>query len=158
MGLKATDKQNESLRSTATSLGKGKQSKLSSSGLNVKMGRGRAARGQKVEQLVKGEGEMSDNDEVYEQFKEVKWMKWCEYVMMDEEKTLKRLQRLQTTTADLPKDKVLAKIRNYLQLLDRRIDQVVLDYEKEPHKQEIYECGNGTMLSLLISLRLNTSS
>lgn len=71
------------------------------------MGRGRAAKGQKkVEPLVKEEGEMSDNEEVYEQFKEVKWMEWCEDVMVYEEKTLKRLQRLQTTSADLPKDKV----------------------------------------------------
>lgn len=134
VGRKASNKQKESLPSTAAPLGKGKQSKLSS--LNVKMGRGRAAKGQKVEPLVKEEGEMSDNDEVYEQFKEVKWMEWCEDVMVDEEKTLKRLQRLQTTSADLPKDKVLAKIRNYLQLLGRRIDQIVLEYEKEPHKQE----------------------
>lgn len=49
---------------------------------------------------------MSDNEEVYEQFKEVKWMEWCEDVMMDEERTLKRLQKLQTTSADLPKEKV----------------------------------------------------
>lgn len=71
------------------------------------MGRGRAAKGQKkVEPLIKEEGEMSDNEEVYEQFKEVKWMEWCEDVMVYEEKTLKRLQRLQTTSADLPKDKV----------------------------------------------------
>ncbi|KAJ8539824.1 hypothetical protein K7X08_014076 [Anisodus acutangulus] len=38
--------------------------------------------------------------------------------------------------ADLPKNKVLAKIWNYMQLLGRRIDQIVLEYEKEPHKQE----------------------
>lgn len=137
VGRKASNKQKESLPSTTAPLGKGKQSKLSSSGLNAKMGRGRAAKGQKkVEPLVKEEGEMSDNEEVYEQFKEVKWMEWCEDVMVYEEKTLKRLQRLQTTSADLPKDKVLAKIRNYLQLLGRRIDQIVFEYEKESHKQE----------------------
>ena len=49
---------------------------------------------------------MSDNEEVYEQFKEVKWREWCEDVMVDEEKTLKRLQRLQSTSADLPKETV----------------------------------------------------
>ncbi|KAJ8560890.1 hypothetical protein K7X08_027080 [Anisodus acutangulus] len=136
VGRKASNKQKESLHSNTAPPGKGKQSKLSSSGLNVKMGRGRAAKGQKIELLVKEEGEMSDNDEVYEQFKEVKWMEWCQDVMVDEEKTLKRLQRLQTTSDDLPKDKVIDKIRNYLQLLGRRIDQIVLDYEKEPHKQE----------------------
>lgn len=108
---------------------------------------------------------MSDNEEVYEQFKEVKWMEWCEDVMMDEERTLKRLQKLQTTSADLPKEKVdlfamqyqqysvfktvvlfrnllpfslqvLSKIRKYLQLIGRRVDQVVFAHEREPHKQD----------------------
>lgn len=49
---------------------------------------------------------MSDSGEVYEQFKEVKWTEWCEDVMIDEEKTLKHLQKLQSTSADLPKEKV----------------------------------------------------
>lgn len=66
----------------------------------------RSHRSQKIEPLVKEEGEMSDNEEVYEQFKEVKWMEWCEDVMVDEMRTLKRLQKLQTTSADLPKEKV----------------------------------------------------
>ena len=66
----------------------------------------RSQRAQKAEPLVKEEGEMSDDEEVYEQFKEVKWMEWCEDVMMDEERTLKRLQKLQTTSANLPKEKV----------------------------------------------------
>lgn len=66
----------------------------------------KTARTQKVEPLVKEEGEMSDTEEVYEQFKEVKWMEWCEDVMADETKTLTRLQRLQTTSAELPKEKV----------------------------------------------------
>ncbi|PHU01785.1 Protein CHROMATIN REMODELING 5 [Capsicum chinense] len=136
VGRKASIKQKESLPSTTAPLGKGKQSKLSSSGLNAKMGRGRAAKGQKAEPLVKEEGEMSDNEEVYEQFKEVKWMEWCEDVMVDEEKTLMRLEKLQSTSDDLPKDKVIAKIRNYLQLLGRRIDQIVLEYYPEPHRQE----------------------
>ena len=74
--------------------------------LNFKMSRDRPQRPLKVEPLVKEEGEMSDNEEVYGQFKEVKWMEWCEDVMIDEIKTLRRLQRLQTTSADLPKDKV----------------------------------------------------
>lgn len=106
MGRKASNKQKESLPSITAPLGKGKHGKLSSAGLNVKAGKVRASKAQKVEPLVKEEGEMSDNDEVYEQFKEVKWMEWCQDVMADEEKTLKRLQRLQTTSADLPKDKV----------------------------------------------------
>ncbi|XVE92146.1 hypothetical protein REPUB_Repub01dG0072000 [Reevesia pubescens] len=77
-----------------------------------------------------------DNEEVYEQFKEVKWMEWCEDVMIDEIKTLRCLQRLQTTSADLPKDKVLSKIQNYLQLLGRRIDQIVLEHEDELYGQD----------------------
>lgn len=63
-------------------------------------------RTQKAEPLVKEEGEMSDDEEVYEQFKEQKWMEWCEDVLADEIKTLGRLQKLQTTSADLPKEKV----------------------------------------------------
>ena len=66
----------------------------------------RLAKPQKVEPLVKEEGEMSDNEEVYEKLKEEKWMEWCEDVMVDQTKTLGRLQRLQTISADLPKEKV----------------------------------------------------
>ncbi|KAG4399819.1 hypothetical protein GLYMA_08G302767v4 [Glycine max] len=79
---------------------------------------------------------MSDDEEVYEQFKEVKWMEWCQDVMIEEMKTLKRLHRLQTTNANLPTEKVLSKIRNYLQLLGRRINQIVLEHEEEPYKQD----------------------
>lgn len=73
------------------------------------MGRDRSQKFQKVEPLVKEEGEMSDTEEVYEQFKEVKWMEWCEDVMGGEEKTLNRLQRLQTTSINLPKEKVTSR-------------------------------------------------
>ncbi|KAI3414656.1 uncharacterized protein J3R85_016074 [Psidium guajava] len=90
----------------------------------------------KAEPLAKEEGEMSDDEEVYEQFKEAKWMEWCEDVMADEIKTLNRLHRLQTTSANLPKEKVLARIRNYLQLIGRRIDGIVFEYEEEPYKQD----------------------
>ncbi|GAB2277059.1 Protein CHROMATIN REMODELING 5 [Dionaea muscipula] len=103
---------------------------------NSRMSKGKTQNAPRVEALVKEEGEMSDNEEVYEQFKEVKWMEWCQDVMVSEEKTLRRLQKLQTTSADLPKEKVLSKIRNYLQLLGRRIDQVVIEHEQEPHKQD----------------------
>ncbi|CAH1439831.1 unnamed protein product [Lactuca virosa] len=92
--------------------------------------------GKKNEPLVKEEGEMSDTEEVYEQFKQVKWMEWCEDVLTKEKKTLERLHRLQTTSADLPKEKVLSRIRNYLQLLGRRIDQIVIDHEEDLYKQE----------------------
>ncbi|KAJ9542713.1 hypothetical protein OSB04_029219 [Centaurea solstitialis] len=106
---------------------------------NVKVPRGKLklTRAQKKnEPLMKEEGEMSDTEEVYEQFKEVKWMEWCEDVLTDERKTLERLHKLQTTSADLPKEKVLSRIRNYLQLLGRRIDQIVIDHEDDPSKQE----------------------
>uniref|UniRef100_A0A1J3GJM0 Protein CHROMATIN REMODELING 5 n=1 Tax=Noccaea caerulescens TaxID=107243 RepID=A0A1J3GJM0_NOCCA len=93
-------------------------------------------RTQKAEPLVKEEGEMSDDEEVYEQFKEQKWMEWCEDVLADEIKTLGRLQKLQTTSADLPKEKVLFKIRRYLQILGRRIDEVVLEHEEDLYKQD----------------------
>lgn len=73
---------------------------------NVQMSKDRPSKLHTVEPLVKEEGEMSDTEEVYEQFKEVKWMEWCQDVMVGEEKTLKRLQRLQSTSANLPKEKV----------------------------------------------------
>ncbi|XP_057789964.1 protein CHROMATIN REMODELING 5 isoform X2 [Salvia miltiorrhiza] len=116
--------------------GKGRQGKPTSPRGNVQMNKRRAPKSQKMEPLVKEEGEMSDNEEVYEQFKEVKWREWCEDVMVDEEKTLKRLQKLQSTSADLPKEKVLSKIRNYLQLIGRRVDQIVSEYEQESYRQE----------------------
>lgn len=103
VGRKNAKKQKENL---VTSGIKGRQGKPSSPRGNVQMNKRRAPKSQKIEPLVKEEGEMSDNEEVYEQFKEVKWREWCEDVMVDEEKTLKRLQKLQSTSADLPKEKV----------------------------------------------------
>ncbi|KAL8265748.1 hypothetical protein R6Q59_003092 [Mikania micrantha] len=117
-----------------TSRGKGKQ--LKPGGSPVTNGKLKMTRGKKNEALVKEEGEMSDTEEVYEQFKEVKWMEWCEDVLIQEKKTLERLQRLQTTSADLPKEKVLSRIRNYLQILGQKIDQIVTDHEEDPYKQE----------------------
>jgi chromodomain-helicase-DNA-binding protein 1 len=57
---------------------------------------------------VKEEGEISDSEPEarYHQNKEDKWREWCADVMADEEDTLKRLERLQTTSVDLPKEKV----------------------------------------------------
>ncbi|GFQ02892.1 protein chromatin remodeling 5 [Phtheirospermum japonicum] len=132
-GRKNAKKQKETMIS---SRGKGRQGKPGSPGANVQPTKKRPPKSQKVEPLVKEEGEMSDNEEVYEQFKEVKWMEWCEDVMLDEEKTLKRLQKLQSTSADLPKEKVLLKIRNYLQLIGRRVDQIVSEYQQESYRQE----------------------
>ncbi|XP_038992944.1 protein CHROMATIN REMODELING 5-like [Hibiscus syriacus] len=59
-----------------------KKGKPGSAKVSFKMGRDRSKMPQKVEPLVKEEGEMSDNEEVYDQFKEVKWMEWCEDVMI----------------------------------------------------------------------------
>ncbi|KAK9125106.1 hypothetical protein Scep_013952 [Stephania cephalantha] len=72
---------------------------------------------QRVEPTAKEEGEMSDT-ELYQQFKEEKWSEWCADVMREEEKTLKRLERLQHTSADLPKEKVLSKIRTIFNSLE----------------------------------------
>lgn len=132
IGRKALKKEKENLLAVSNSRRKDKKLRP-----NVQtMGRDRSQKFQKVEPLVKEEGEMSDTEEVYEQFKEVKWMEWCEDVMGGEEKTLNRLQRLQTTSINLPKEKVLSKIRNYLQVLGRKIDQIVLEHEEEPYKQD----------------------
>ncbi|PKA67000.1 CHD3-type chromatin-remodeling factor PICKLE [Apostasia shenzhenica] len=85
---------------------------------------------QKVEPKVKEEGELSESEqERYQQFKEEKWMEWCADVMEEEEQTLRRLERLQTTSLNLPKEKVLARIRKYLQLLGRKIDKIVQQHE-----------------------------
>ncbi|MFQ6651183.1 hypothetical protein Gotur_023049 [Gossypium turneri] len=135
-GRKPSKKEKQNPLNVSISRVRDKKGKPGSTKVSFKMGRDKTERPQKVEPLVKEEGEMSDNEEVYEQFKEVKWMEWCEDVMIDEIKTLRRLQRLQTTSADLPKDKVLSKIRNYLQLLGRRIDQIVLEHEDELYRQD----------------------
>ncbi|OIW02825.1 hypothetical protein TanjilG_29601 [Lupinus angustifolius] len=135
VGRKSSKKERENMMNNSLLRGQEKK-KPGSAKVSVQMRKDRLKKPQKVEPIVKEEGEMSDNDEVYEQFKEVKWMEWCQDVMVEEMKTLKRLHRLQTTSANLPKEKVLQKIRNYLQLLGRRIDQIVLDHEVEPYKQD----------------------
>ncbi|OMO51280.1 SNF2-related protein [Corchorus capsularis] len=135
-GRKASKKERENPLNVPMSRGREKKGKPGSPKVSIKMSRDRPQRPQKVEPLVKEEGEMSDNEEVYEQFKEVKWREWCEDVMADEIKTLRRLEKLQTTSADLPKEKVLSKIRNYLQLLGTRIDQIVLEHEDELYRQD----------------------
>lgn len=106
VGRKASKKQKGALSNVSAARGKSRQGMPGSPGHNVQTNKAKAPKPQKVEPLVKEEGEMSDNEEVYEQFKEVKWREWCEDVMADDEKTLKRLQRLQSTSADLPKEKV----------------------------------------------------
>jgi len=93
-------------RDNIISLVRGQEKKKKSGSVNVQIRKDRFQKPQKVESIVKEEGEMSDNEEVYEQFKEVKWMEWCQDVMVEEMKTLKRLHRLQQTSANLPKEKV----------------------------------------------------
>lgn len=135
-GRKGSKKQKDQFPNNPTSRTRGKQWKPGSPETKLPKNKIKVTRGKKNEPLVKEEGEMSDTEEVYEQFKEVKWMEWCEDVLTEEKKTLERLHRLQTTSADLPKEKVLSRIRNYLQLLGRRIDQIVIDHEDDPYKQE----------------------
>ncbi|KAJ6345323.1 hypothetical protein OIU78_008069 [Salix suchowensis] len=135
-GRKASKKGRENLLNISVSRDRDKKVKPRPVMVSVQTNKNRPQRPQRVEQLVKEEGEMSDNEELCEQFKEVKWMEWCEEVMIDEIKTLRRLNKLQTTSADLPKEKVLSKIRNYLQLIGRRIDQIVLEYEEELYKRD----------------------
>ncbi|XP_050203614.1 protein CHROMATIN REMODELING 5 [Mercurialis annua] len=136
VGRKNSKKQKENALNISLARSRVKKGKAGSTLLTVQMGKNRPQKPQKAEQLVKEEGEMSDNEELCEQFKEVKWREWCEEVMVDETKTLRRLQKLQTTSADLPKDKVLSKIRNYLQLIGRRIDQIVFEYEEEIYRRD----------------------
>ncbi|KAI4305991.1 hypothetical protein L6164_029311 [Bauhinia variegata] len=137
VGRKASKKEREQLMNMSLSRGQEKKGKVGSPKVNARMRKDRPQKHQRVEPMVKEEGEISDNEEVYEHFKEVKWMEWCQDVMLEEMKTLKRLQRLQTISANLPKEKVLSKIRNYLQLLGRRIDQIVLKHHsKEPYKRD----------------------
>ncbi|KAI4308165.1 hypothetical protein L6164_031267 [Bauhinia variegata] len=136
VGRKPSKKQREQLMNMPLSRGQEKKGILGSPKVNARMRKDKLLKPQRVEPIVKEEGEMSDNDAVYEQFKEVKWMEWCQDVMLEQMKTLKRLHRLQTTSANLPKEKVLSKIRNYLQLLGRRIYQIVLEYNDDPYKQD----------------------
>lgn len=91
-----------------------KKGKASSSRLNMEMNKNRPLKPQKVEPLVKEEGEMSDDEEVYEKFKEEKWMEWCEEMMADSIKTLNRLERLQTISANLPKDTVYLSLAFFI--------------------------------------------
>ncbi|KAK8958001.1 CHD3-type chromatin-remodeling factor PICKLE [Platanthera zijinensis] len=93
----------------------------------------------KVEPTAKEEGELSESEqERYQQFKEEKWMEWCADVMEEEVQTLRRLERLQTTSLNLPKEKVLARIRKYLQLLGRKIDKIVQQHEVAYKQSKMY--------------------
>lgn len=105
-GRKAAKKEKDNILNMTISNMRDRKGKPGSNKGNFSTSKGRVQKPQRAEPLVKEEGEMSDNEEVYEQFKEVKWMEWCEDVMASEIKTLQRLHRLQTTSANLPKEKV----------------------------------------------------
>lgn len=91
----------------------------------------------KVEPKVKEEGEISESEEPqYQRYKEKidqetreeRWRGWCSNVMDDQLRTLKRLQKLQTTSVDLPKEEVLYKVKKYLQLLGQKIDDILKEH------------------------------
>lgn len=91
----------------------------------------------KVEPRVKEEGEISESEEpqyhrykekIDQETKEERWRAWCANVMDDQLRTLKRLQKLQTTSVDLPKEEVLYKVKKYLQLLGQKIDLILKEH------------------------------
>lgn len=63
-----------------------------------------------VEAEAREEGEISESEAEtkYRLDKEEKWLEWCSEVLDEEQETLKRLNRLQNTSLNLPKEKVFA--------------------------------------------------
>ena len=67
---------------------------------------------QNVEASVKEEGEISETEEprykekLDQEAREERWRDWCETNMQDHLQILKRLEKLQRTSSDLPKDEV----------------------------------------------------
>ncbi|KAI5060455.1 hypothetical protein GOP47_0024875 [Adiantum capillus-veneris] len=94
-----------------------------------------ALKRQKVEASAKEEGEISESEEprykekLDQEAREERWREWCESNMQDQMPTLKRLQKLQNTSSNLPKDEVLKRVKKYLKLLGRKIDIVLQDHE-----------------------------
>ncbi|KAJ7558758.1 hypothetical protein O6H91_04G054500 [Diphasiastrum complanatum] len=96
--------------------------------------------GSRPESEGKEEGEISDaegsgqpqgvmkKETLDKETKEEKWLEWCAIVMEDQIRTLKRLQKLQTTSVDLPKEEVLFKVKKYLKLLGRKIDIILEEH------------------------------
>ncbi|MCO5575317.1 hypothetical protein L7F22_029117 [Adiantum nelumboides] len=97
--------------------------------------RDNALKRQRVEASAKEEGEISESEEprykekLDQEAREERWREWCESNMQDQMPTLKRLQKLQNTSSDLPKDEVLKRVKKYLKLLGRKIDIVLQDHE-----------------------------
>lgn len=84
------------------------QGKIGSSRSSARTNKETLQKRQRVEPRVKEEGEISPESEHerYRQFKEEKWREWCAEEMDGEKQTLKLLEELQTTSEDLPKEKV----------------------------------------------------
>ncbi|XP_011622955.1 protein CHROMATIN REMODELING 5 [Amborella trichopoda] len=105
---------------------------------NAKMKKDPMQKRQKVEPRVKEEGEISESEEPdrYKQYKEKldketkeeKWREWCAEIMSDEIRTLRRLEKLQTTSVDLPKEEAIFKVKTYLQVLGKKIDFIVKEH------------------------------
>ncbi|KAK3127929.1 hypothetical protein QOZ80_7AG0580300 [Eleusine coracana subsp. coracana] len=89
-----------------------------------------------VEAEAREEGEISESEAEtkYRLDKEEKWLEWCTEVLDEEQETLKRLDRLQNTSVNLPKEKVLSRIRKYLQIIGDKIVSVVRQHS-ESYKQ-----------------------
>eukprot|EP00850_Spirogloea_muscicola_P013538 SM000092S24506 [mRNA] locus=s92:280974:290959:- [translate_table: standard] len=87
-----------------------------------------------------------------------RWHQWCKKQMQDQERTLEKLQQLQSTSADLPKEKVVDKVKRYLKTLGEKIDSVLVQYAASKHKRmmarlwdyvAMYSNMNGSRLSEL---------
>ncbi|CAN6200132.1 unnamed protein product [Urochloa humidicola] len=85
-----------------------------------------------VEPEAREEGEISESEAEtkYRLDKEEKWLEWCFEVLDEEQETLKRLDRLQNTSVNLPKEKVLSRIRKYLQIIGDKIGEVVRQHSE----------------------------
>ncbi|CAN6185588.1 unnamed protein product [Urochloa humidicola] len=85
-----------------------------------------------VEPEAREEGEISESEAEtkYRLDKEEKWLEWCSEVLDEEQETLKRLDRLQNTSVNLPKEKVLSRIRKYLQIIGDKIGEVVRQHSE----------------------------
>ncbi|ONM60424.1 Protein CHROMATIN REMODELING 5 [Zea mays] len=85
-----------------------------------------------MEAEAREEGEISESEAEtkYRLDKEEKWLEWCSEVLNEEQETLKRLDRLQNTSVNLPKEKVLSRIRKYLLIIGDKIGEVVRQHSE----------------------------
>ncbi|ONM60441.1 Protein CHROMATIN REMODELING 5 [Zea mays] len=99
-----------------------------------------------MEAEAREEGEISESEAEtkYRLDKEEKWLEWCSEVLNEEQETLKRLDRLQNTSVNLPKEKVLSRIRKYLLIIGDKIGEVVRQHsesyrQSRKHDHEVME-------------------